>query len=279
MQSMYITNIKKDEEIQIYHYGMEVCEEGHSYGPAVRDHFLIHFILDGKGTFRNNGITYHLNKNQGFLITPEKITYYEADMDTPWTYCWIGFSGIKAHQILRDGNLTYKNPIISYDDDCLISHAMKEIIDTDIKNVGSGLKLKSYLYLVLSEIQRVNCVQESTQKRNHYTEEYIEKALDYIEKNYSRNIKITDIAKHIGLDRSYFSSIFKENMNISPQRYLIEFRMKKAAYFLESTSLSVGDIARSVGYNDPLGFSKVYKSVIGISPSEYRKRGNSVSPF
>ena len=279
MKSTCITNVKKDEEIQIYHYGIEVCENGHGYGPAVRDHFLIHFILDGKGIFKSNGITYHLNKNKGFLITPERVTYYEADMDTPWTYCWIGFNGIKAYQILKDGDLTYKDPIISFDDDCLIPHTMEKIIATDIKSAGSSLKLKSYLYLVLSEIQRVNCMQAPTHQKKNYTEEYIEKALDFIEKNYSRSIKVTDIAKHIGLDRSYFTSIFKEIMNISPQRYLIEFRMKKAAYLLESTDLSIGDIARSVGYKDPLGFSKVYKSIVGISPSKYRKVGSSSSPF
>lgn len=270
-----IYDIKRDEDIQIYHYGMEKCDNGHCYGPAVRDHFLIHFILEGKGIYKTKDKIYNLEKHQGFLIVPEEITYYEADLEEPWAYCWIGFNGWKANQILKDGNLTFKNPIITFGEASKIPNVMEEMFNTDIKEPGSSLKLKALLYMLLSEIQRINFDSNYESTRNKYTDEYVEEAMDYIHKNYSRDIKITDVAKHIGFNRSYFSKIFKENTNISPQGYLIQYRMKKAAELLSSTSLMIGDIARSTGYIDALCFSKVFKSVKGMSPSKYRENINN----
>ncbi len=152
---------------------------------------------------------------------------------------------------------------------------MEEMLNTDIKEPGGNLKLKALLYMILSDIQRINFDSDYESTRYKYTDELVEEAMDYIHKNYSRDIKITDVAKYVGFNRSYFSKIFKENTNISPQSYLIQYRMKKAAELLTSTSLMIGDIARSTGYNDALCFSKVFKSVMGVSPSKYRENINN----
>lgn len=267
---VYETSINRSEELQIYHYGMEKCDKGHSFGPAVRDHYLIHFILEGQGIFKVGDKNYCLRKNQAFLITPGIVTYYQADADNPWVYCWIGFNGIKAFSILKDGYFTHKNPILYYDSACRIPEYMGEILHTEVKNPGSTLKRKALLYLIISEIQRINAEFHIEVQGTNHKKLYVDKAVSFIERNYSRDISIMDIVKYVGLDRSYFSSLFKESMDISPQKFLMNFRMKKAAGLLTSTDLMVGDIARSVGYNDPLCFSRVFKKVMGFSPLYYR---------
>jgi AraC-like DNA-binding protein len=60
-------------------------------------------------------------------------------------------------------------------------------------------------------------------------------------------------------------------MGVSPKDYMLEYRMKKAVEFLADESLSIGNIAYSVGYKDPLTFSKMFKVKMGVSPTEYRK--------
>ena len=102
-------------------------------------------------------------------------------------------------------------------------------------------------------------------------EEHVKKALEYITMNYSRKISITEIARNVGLDRSYLYSLFSEYVNASPQEYLISFRMEKASDLMHAPTLAIGDIARSVGYEDPLMFSKAFKKIKGLSPREYRK--------
>ena len=100
---------------------------------------------------------------------------------------------------------------------------------------------------------------------------YFQKAVQFIGLSYSNYISVRQIADHIGIDRTYLYSIFKTILNKSPEDYLIGFRMTKACELMQDETLSIGDISRSVGYDDPLQFSKMFKKHKHMSPSEYRK--------
>ncbi|MEG2356974.1 MAG: AraC family ligand binding domain-containing protein, partial [Clostridia bacterium] len=64
--------------------GWENCKSGHSYGPAIRDHYLIHYVASGKGQFTAHGATYEIGAGQGFIIYPDQVTFYQADQQEPW---------------------------------------------------------------------------------------------------------------------------------------------------------------------------------------------------
>ena len=85
----------------IYFCGHEHCQPGHSFGPAVRPHYLIHVVLSGKGIFKHQGHTYSLKSGDSFLIKPMDSTYYEADQNNPWEYAWIGFDGQEIPALLN----------------------------------------------------------------------------------------------------------------------------------------------------------------------------------
>ena len=87
--------------------------------------------------------------------------------------------------------------------------------------------------------------------------------------------KDAEMAKSVGLNKNYFSAFFKENIGMTPQQYIIKFRINKACELMENQGLTIGDISRSVGYEDTLGFSKIFKKEKGMSPKKYR----SQSPF
>ena len=110
------------------------------------------------------------------------------------------------------------------------------------------------------------------ERRNEYsTDVYVSRAVDFIHYNYA-TIHVSDIVKYIGFSRSYFATIFKKKIGISPQEYLIQYRLKQSCHLLLSTGLSIQDIASQIGYDDALNFSKAFKNTYGISPSEYRSR-------
>lgn len=265
-------NTKYDSNIYVYHCGWEKCKPKHSYGPIVRDHYLIHFILDGQGCFHIDDKVYQLNKNEGFLICPDDITYYEADQKNPWEYLWVGFNGIKAAQYLKRIGIDKHNPIIQPKDSKFIINCLRKLVDSSELSRGKEIRMLGYLYLFLSKL-----VEESEDNDIlHFKDEYVQKAIEYIEMNYSRNITIKNIADYLGLNRSYFSSLFKNSLNVSPQKFLIHYRINKACELIKHhRNLSIGNIARSVGYNDPLVFSKTFKSIKGCSPSNYRININS----
>ncbi|AGX41879.1 AraC family transcriptional regulator [Clostridium saccharobutylicum] len=265
---------KQSVDLFLCYCGMENCTPSHSYGPAIRSQYLIHYIIDGEGSYTVNNTTYKLKKNQGFLICPNMLTYYEADKTNPWTYMWIGFNGIKAQTYLNYANLNEENAIFEYSKDDSLKNYIFEMFKLKEMDHSTELKLEGLLYFFMSKLVETR-KSTSNQKSYKNTELYLEKSIEFIENNYSHNIKVNDIAKYIGINRSYLTNIFKKNINVSPQEFLVNYKIDKASELLKNTSLSIKSIAASVGYSDPLTFSKIFKKIAGDNPKSYREKNSS----
>ncbi len=260
-----ITN-KYDSNLNVHQCGWEKCKPKHSYGPAVRDHYLIHFVIKGSGKFYIDDLTFDIKENQGFLIHPGDITYYEADEKDPWNYLWVGFNGLKAKEYIRRIGLNRHKPVITTKQPDLVCEYLNKIFESSKLEHAREVRMLGYLYLLLSIFIEEAEIKEVA----NYKHEYIQKAIEYIEMNYSRNITVQKIAEHLGLNRSYFSSLFKSVLNMSPESFLIGYRINKACeLFKQNKNLRIGDVSRSVGYSDQLAFSKAFKKVKGCPPSEF----------
>ncbi len=99
---------------------------------------------------------------------------------------------------------------------------------------------------------------------------YIREAISYIESNYQRDLTIEEIARALGLNRSYFGKIFRLSTGKSPQRFLMNYRMIKAAEMLVMTKKTISEIGESVGYENLMHFSRAFKTIYGVSPREWR---------
>lgn len=263
-------------DLSVYHCGTEKCAPGHAYGPAVRDHFLIHFVHNGYGFFQAGGRTYHLGQGQGFLICPGIITYYQADASDPWHYSWVGFQGLKAKGYLETAGLDEDHPVFRYDRDQQVDDYFRAMAAASGMQRGRELQLLGLLYQFLACLidsrEREGTAGRGPDENINRRGLYLGKAQEFISRNYSRRITIGEIARFVGLDRSYLFAIFKEFCHVAPQEYLIEYRIAKACRLMAEKGLTIGDIARSVGYQDPLLFSKTFKRIKGESPRVYRNR-------
>ena len=101
--------------------------------------------------------------------------------------------------------------------------------------------------------------------------EYVRKAIEFIQNNYARPIHVKDVADYVNINRGYLYSLFKSETNMSPQEYLSNLRLTRAAEQLNTTNYSIEVIATSNGYGDPVVFTKAFKKMHGISPSKYRQ--------
>jgi AraC-like DNA-binding protein len=257
-------------DLYLVHCGMQDCQPGHYYGPAVRDHYLLHYIRNGKGIFRSASVTYELHAGQGFLIHPDEVTYYEADLAEPWSYCWAGFNGLLAETLLRKAGLSQARPIFQVEPERGLDACILEMIDLHGRGKARDIRLTGKVYelmAILVESGPGDQRDDGRSQRESYTEEVIR----FIETNYASKISVSDIARSIGLNRSYLNSLFKRQMNTSIQTYLMRFRIERACELMTNRLLTIGDIARSVGYDDPLLFSKVFRKLKGMSPREYRR--------
>ena len=101
---------------------------------------------------------------------------------------------------------------------------------------------------------------------------YMKEALSFIEQHYSEDISIEDISSVCGLNRSYFSKVFRDTMGESPQGFLLHYRMARAAQLLTESRLPIRTISTMVSYPNQLHFSRAFKNVYGISPRDYRAK-------
>ena len=258
--------VRYSDPLILYFTGYEKCDPSHSFGPAIRTHYLIHYVVKGSGRFHENGRVHSLHAGDLFLILPGQITYYEADRETPWEYCWIGFDGYEAASILKSCGLWEEQPVRT-------SAGLKlEAVLFELHRRNQAGEGNSYAYTGLLYEFFSHLLAEGGTEKKPASREYLKKALEYIHHNYVYDIHITDIAEHVGVDRTYLYRLFCAEKNLSPKQYLIRYRLHIAARLLKETDYTVTEIAYSCGFGDAPSFSRHFHSRFRMTPTAYRRQ-------
>lgn len=267
-----LRNIKRQtNDLYLVHCGIQKCPAGYTYNHKIPNENHLHFVIDGKGELVVNKVSYKIRKNDIFLIPKGAEINYHADYEEPWTYMWVTFDGEMAEGYLQNACLSADNPVIhstiptdSY------TPLIQSILDANHLTVANEIKRVAYLYEILSMLIEAQTAERNADGSYDYTAEaYVDYALQFIKTNY-RTIKVGDIAAYVGINRSYLTSLFKKILNVSPQQYLIKFKLSEGAKYLKTTDMSVSEIAEAVGYVDSCNFTRVFKQIYGVSPQTYR---------
>lgn len=229
--------------------GIERCASDQYYGPAVRPDYHVHFILDGKGTYEVNGKAYHLHRGQIFVTFPGVLVYYHADPSDPVRDCYLEPEQFLAFtsKIFERHELTITNELMR-----------------------SALLYEALALLVDSHGQHLAKIHQ-TAAPDYPSSYYVEHAVQYIHDNYAK-IRVSDVASYIGITRSYLTHIFQQKLLVSPQKYILNYRLEQGSLLLRTTDLPVQEIAARIGYENPLTFSKMFKNAYGQSPKRYREQ-------
>lgn len=264
----FSNDFTRNIDAMVYTCGYEDCRPGHSYGPAIRSGYIVHYILKGKGFFQTRNKIYCLHQGDAFCIYPNERIYYEADSLEPWSYSWIGMQGIKIEQYLERTSF-HDTPYLHPGEDPEFLRCHEKMLEASMLPENRDLMMNSvlyeYLYLLTQKFPRENLSPQ--EKQNHYVQE----ALQYLETHYEENFSLQDISIQLNIERSYLYRLFKASVGVSMKDYLLDLRISRACSLLSDTNLSISDIARSVGYDDPLYFSKLFKKKKRCAPSRYRR--------
>ncbi len=256
--------------LRLDYCGMERCKPGYSFGPYIRHNYVMHIVIEGKGRLQICGRSYDIQKNQAFMLWPGEESFYQADEEDPWVYSWVGFHGLVAERLTDImGFARGQRDVIDIADAIELTGYISSMLGHPEANYASYLKREAWLELLIAEIVSVADVPVETKKLSE--DAYVDMAIEEIVNHYDHSVKVAGIARKIGINRSYLSSIFKKRLGVSPQQFLINYRLEKAAHALAQTSMAIRTVAASVGYTDPLTFSKAFRQRYGMSPSEYRE--------
>lgn len=243
----YIINAKPSDVTPLF-VGREACEPGHSFGPYIRDCYIVHFCLKGCGVLKNCDGVFPVTAGRFFAIRPGEITTYTADRDDPWEYVWIAF---RTEQTYFEGNRSVFDTPHGLDD------RLADIVSTEQISREGCLAV---IYNILDHVFR---------RDENDGDEKIRHIRRYVKYNYMRKISVSSLAESFGFDRSHLYRIFKTRYGIGIKEYITSVRLERGAQFLRD-GFSVKETAHMVGYDDEFNFSKAFKARYGISPSRVK---------
>lgn len=131
---------------------------------------------------------------------------------------------------------------------------------------GNVYKIMSYVFNLLSG-NNENSVRES----DYLKVENVERALELIHYDYKENLTVEYVAELTGYSKSNFCKIFKTVVGEGFHQALNRQRIECAIGLLSTSNMSIAEISEEVGFNEPKAFCRVFKSIYGISPGQYRK--------
>ncbi|MDQ0919389.1 AraC family transcriptional regulator [Paenibacillus sp. V4I5] len=272
--SVHINPLHSTNELSVLFSGEGKPIPLHKMGPAVHDYYLIHTVHAGEGTFEMHNRTYRCSAGDTFVIYPGELFSYIADSHHPWHYTWVAFSGRAAGTLLSQIGVSPHQAVISGSNPRSIRHYYRHIRSSFQHSdtpVLEDMESAAWLRLLIRELGRVNSHQIAfTPTTETDIERQVGQAIRYLELQYTQPVSIEELAHNLGYHRTYLCKMFKQSTGLAPMQYLLKVRMERAKQLLE-TSMTIDQVAASVGFNDALYFSKQFRKWSGLAPSVYRK--------
>jgi len=251
------------EDLAILHVRQEYSKPGGKYGPTVRSVYLVECCVAGKGTVTINGRCFPFQGGDCFVVLPGNSVTYTSDAAEPrWGY-WCALDGNALESYFREAGYSAEAPFAPpwvFPQ----ARAWLEQLYACWEDQDAGARLRQIAcgYGLLGTFLR-----DRPAQRNSIL---IEKAIGYMQANYAERLSMDEVASRIGLNRTYFSELFKEKTGLAPHRYLTQLRIRQACRLLESTEYPVWQIAELVGL-DSHNFPRLFQRETGKSPRQYRR--------
>ena len=255
------------QSLAVIECGIQICHAGHAAPKLFYKDYSAHFILEGKGTFIKNGVTWELHAGQGFLITPNTSCVYIADEREPWKYVYASFRGADDDALVHNAGLDENNVIFDFPLDEDMVHDIYAMHRAGKRNEARGYDVTGYFLLVMSRLVKAAKGALADRQGDYY----VKLAKKFIEDNYSEALTVEDVAAHLRIDRTYLYRLFVRSEGISPSAHLLDVRLKAAARMLENPDLSIREAAANAGFCNVSYFYKRFTEKYGISPKQYRE--------
>lgn len=269
MQEFYFALLGGEVKLPVYLTGVGSTDpEWHCIRPSGHVYHQVIYTASGEGTLTVDGEVYRIAKGSGFFLPAFYPHEYHAKEGSNWETHWVTFSGSCISEIME--KLDFSKPVVfRVGEISTLEKLWEKMLKTiHSQSIYSGYANSAYLYSFLVELNKlISC--PASPRENHRTEQ-LKTIIDYIDKNYSDEISLTQLAKIVGLSPQYICRIFKECMNMRPFEYLTKKRIFEAKKLLLDTDCSINEISKRVGYNDCSYFCAVFKKQENVSPAEYR---------
>jgi AraC-like DNA-binding protein len=229
------------------------------------------FCTKGKGWAEIDGCRFTISAGAVLFIPAKKPHAYGADNDEPWSIHWAHFAGTAAasYATLLPAH-EYVLSIPSAD-----AKEIARLFRESYRLASTGLTERTVLLVshtlryVLGRVffQTGRSLGGGSRAIAHD----LTKSIEFMRANVARSLTLQELSRHTGLSPTRYSALFREQTGSSPVDHHIRLRMQAACHYLDTTALSVKEVAAKLGYDDPYYFSRIFQKILGCSPLAYRR--------
>ncbi len=271
---------RENLSINILKVGQEYCDP-HKKREHRKwaDSDSLHFVLYGRGILIANGEAMHLSKGDVFLLYANEEYEYYPDPNDPWSYIWVDFTSSDTRALFEPCGVSVQKPTVHLRNLTASAGLLDSIFEAyDTSNLQQ-IVCSGYFILLMSELIRNAARKKSVGEFSLVEQRHIRDIVTYINNNYRLQLTNQKIASENHLSVSRMMALFAEVVGMSPIVYLNRFRVSTACDLLQNTQMTIREVSISVGVEDQLYFSRMFRKQKGVSPREYRLMKPTENPF
>lgn len=220
--------------------------------------------LNGEARFSLNGVPYHIDANT-IVHAGAGMDIEIKTFDADWTYVVIHYQVIQTDDAFK--SFINKHFSIEIDNMDEIMGIIQKLLSKNMNpDYFSQFELKVIFMNLLQSI--LNGARNS---QYNYTLQQVTEILDYFHNHYDEEVLISEVADMFEIDRRRIAYLFEKITGLTPIQYLTRYRISRAKELLTVSELTVSEVSEAVGYQDSFYFSRVFKNLTNMSPSQYRK--------
>ena len=241
--------------------------------PHAHSYTELFYIVGGDGQFQIHDQVFPVHAHQLVVVNPNIIhteVSYEA---RPLEYIVLGIEGV---ELTIPGSEEARYCIYSFPETNEVLNCLKNVLQ-EMQDCGAEYQTAclAYVDIILVQLMRNASVSVSQSSARFPVNRQCASVRQYIDQHYKESLTLDILAEKVSINKYYMAHAFKREYGVSPISYLISCRIREGRQLLAETDLSLTQIATVLGFSSSSYFSQSFRSVEGISPSEYRKANQS----
>ncbi len=265
VKSMYVTDIGFFPHA-LYHYRERLS--------GCNTHIFI-YCIEGEGWVsleKNKKLP--IGKNTLLIIPAHTPHIYGASKTDPWSIYWFHLQGDDVEHFVQSFDM--HNAVLHVS----VAQAMKIInLFEECYAILSykGYSLKHYVYVsqTMRHLLGMFILLHGEAQQDSKKNEVIERSIQYMIEHVQSSLTLDELADHVNLSKPHFIHLFKQVTDYSPIDYYLRLKIQHSCQHLELTNAAIKEVSESVGIDDPYYFSRLFRKIVGQSPSDYRRAKQS----
>ncbi len=240
---------------------------GHAMERESHDDYLLIYCIEGRGALTVGPRHGYLKAGQ-LLLLPRGLAHaYAADDADPWTLYWVHFEGNKARDFFHNLPLDQDYPVIEVGQNAKLIADFENLLQVR----QSGYQLKFFLHAANQLRQILSYLPLLRSSNRSHSGFDLERIHSYMQAHIHQPLELETLAQQLNLSKFHFAKRYKELTGTSAINHFINLKIEHACQLLDIGNQNINEISYALGYDDAYYFSRIFKKVMGLSPTQYRK--------